>query len=41
VLAAVCQAAGAPVIVETPAAGQAEDIAFLRSRLGHDAGRDA
>jgi deoxyribonuclease-4 len=37
VLAAVCQAAGAPVIVETPAAGQAEDIAFLRSRLGYDA----
>jgi deoxyribonuclease-4 len=34
-LVAVCQAAGVPVIVETPAAGQAEDIAFLRSRLGH------
>lgn len=33
-LAAVCAAAGAPVIVETPAAGQAADIAFLRERLG-------
>lgn len=36
VLAAVCAAAGAPVLVETPAAGQADDIAFLRSRLGHE-----
>ncbi|HEY0637977.1 MAG TPA: deoxyribonuclease IV [Pseudonocardiaceae bacterium] len=35
-LAAVCAAAGAPVLVETPAEGQAADIAFLRSRLGRD-----
>ncbi|NMI01533.1 deoxyribonuclease IV [Pseudonocardia acidicola] len=34
VLAAVCSAAGAPVVVETPAEGQAADIAFLRERLG-------
>jgi deoxyribonuclease-4 len=34
VLAAVCAAAGAPVVVETPAEGQAADIAFLRERLG-------
>jgi deoxyribonuclease IV len=34
VLAAVCAAAGAPIVVETPAEGQAEDIAFLRERLG-------
>ena len=33
-LAAVCAAAGAPVVVETPAEGQAADIAFLRERLG-------
>jgi deoxyribonuclease-4 len=33
-LVAVCAAAGAPVIVETPAEGQAADIAFLRSKLG-------
>ena len=33
-LLAVCAAAGAPVVVETPADGQAEDIAFLRERLG-------
>jgi deoxyribonuclease-4 len=33
-LVAVCAAAGAPVVVETPAAGQAADIAFLRERLG-------
>lgn len=33
-LAAVAAAAGAPVIVETPAEGQAADIAFLRERLG-------
>jgi deoxyribonuclease IV len=26
--------AGAPVVVETPAAGQADDIAWLRERLG-------
>lgn len=32
-LAAVCAAAGAPVVVETPAEGQAADIAFLRERL--------
>ena len=34
VLVGVCAAAGAPVVVETPAPGQAADIAFLRSRLG-------
>lgn len=34
VLAAVCAAADAPVIVETPAEGQSADIAFLRERLG-------
>jgi deoxyribonuclease-4 len=33
-LVGVCAAAGAPVVVETPAEGQAADIAFLRSRLG-------
>jgi deoxyribonuclease-4 len=33
-LVAVCAAAGAPVVVETPADGQADDIAFLRERLG-------
>jgi deoxyribonuclease IV len=33
-LVAVCAAAGAPVVVETPAPGQADDIAFLRERLG-------
>ncbi|MGD9989248.1 deoxyribonuclease IV [Pseudonocardia sp.] len=33
-LAAVAEAAGAPVVVETPAEGQAADIAFLRARLG-------
>lgn len=33
-LVAVCAAAGAPVVVETPADGQAADIAFLRERLG-------
>lgn len=33
-LVAVCAAAGAPVVVETPAEGQAADIAFLRGRLG-------
>jgi len=32
-LAAVCAAAGAPVVVETPAEGQAADIAFLREKL--------
>ncbi len=32
-LVAVCAAAGAPVVVETPAEGQAADIAFLRERL--------
>ncbi|WP_211266863.1 deoxyribonuclease IV [Nonomuraea candida] len=30
---AVCRAAGAPVVVETPAEGQADDIAFLRKNL--------
>jgi deoxyribonuclease-4 len=35
-LAQVCAAAGAPVLVETPANGQAADIAFLRARLGRD-----
>ncbi|MET0234406.1 MAG: deoxyribonuclease IV [Kibdelosporangium sp.] len=34
VLAAVVAAAGAPVVVETPSEGQAEDIAFLRQALG-------
>jgi deoxyribonuclease-4 len=33
-LAAVVAAAGATVVVETPADGQAEDIAFLRQALG-------
>ena len=33
-LVAVCAAAGAPVVVETPAEGQSDDIAFLRDRLG-------
>jgi deoxyribonuclease IV len=33
-LVRVCAAAGAPVVVETPAEGQAADIAFLRERLG-------
>ncbi|MGI9000811.1 MAG: deoxyribonuclease IV [Pseudonocardia sp.] len=33
-LAAVCVAAAAPVVVETPESGQAADIAFLRERLG-------
>jgi deoxyribonuclease IV len=33
-LAAVVVAAGAPVVVETPAEGQAEDIAFLREAMG-------
>ncbi|WP_219418823.1 deoxyribonuclease IV [Pseudonocardia nigra] len=33
-LAAVCAAAGAPVVVETPAEGQTDDIVFLRERLG-------
>jgi deoxyribonuclease-4 len=32
-LVAVCAAAGAPVVVETPAEGMAADIAFLRDRL--------
>jgi deoxyribonuclease IV len=32
-LVAVCAAAGAPVVVETPAEGMADDIAFLRERL--------
>lgn len=29
----VCREAGAPIVVETPAEGQAEDIAFLRKNL--------
>jgi deoxyribonuclease-4 len=33
-LVAVVAAAGAPVVVETPAEGQAEDIAFLREATG-------
>lgn len=33
-LAAVAAEAGAPVIVETPAEGQPEDIAYLREKLG-------
>ena len=32
-LVAVCSAANAPVVVETPAEGQADDIAFLRGKL--------
>jgi deoxyribonuclease-4 len=34
VLAAVCAAADAPVVLETPSAGVAEDLAFLRTALG-------
>jgi deoxyribonuclease-4 len=34
VLVAVCAAAGAPVVVETPDEGQARDVAFLRQALG-------
>ncbi|TYB56438.1 deoxyribonuclease IV [Nonomuraea sp. PA05] len=30
---AVCRAAGAPIVVETPGDGQADDIAFLRKNL--------
>ena len=37
-LVAVCAAAGAPVVVETPADGQAADVAFLRERLGASLG---
>lgn len=33
-LVAVCTSAQAPVVVETPAEGQADDIAFLRDRIG-------
>ncbi|GAA2813996.1 deoxyribonuclease IV [Saccharopolyspora taberi] len=33
-LVAVCASAGAPVVVETPGEGQADDIAFLRERIG-------
>jgi deoxyribonuclease-4 len=33
-LVAVCRQAGAPIVVETPAAGQAADVAYLRERLG-------
>src|SRR4051812_42055614 len=33
-LVAVCAAAGAPVVVETPSDGMADDITFLRERLG-------
>jgi deoxyribonuclease IV len=33
-LVEVCASAGAPVVVETPAEGQADDITFLRERLG-------
>ena len=32
-IVAVCRAAGAPIVVETPGPGQAADIAFLRERL--------
>ena len=38
-LVAVVQAAGAPVVVETPRAGQAADIALLRARLTPPSGR--
>jgi deoxyribonuclease-4 len=34
VLVEVARAAGAPVVVETPADGQAADIAYLREQLG-------
>ncbi len=34
VLTAVCAAAQAPVVLETPAAGLAEDLQYLRSALG-------
>ena len=37
-LIAVCTSAKAPVVVETPAEGQADDIAFLRSRVGSASG---
>jgi deoxyribonuclease IV len=33
-LVAVCAAADAPIVVETPAEGQADDIAFLHQALG-------
>lgn len=33
-LVAVCAGASAPVVVETPAAGQRDDIAYLREHLG-------
>lgn len=33
-LVAVCRAADAPIVVETPAEGQAADVAFLRGQLG-------
>jgi deoxyribonuclease IV len=33
-LMAIVRDAGAPVLVETPAEGQADDIAWLRERLG-------
>ena len=33
-LVAICAAAGAPVVVETPEEGQAADIAYLREKLG-------
>ena len=33
-LAEVCRTAGAPVILETPADGVAEDLAYLRENLG-------
>ncbi|MBP2704648.1 deoxyribonuclease IV [Microbispora sp. RL4-1S] len=32
-IVAVCRAAGAPIVVETPSEGQADDIAFLRKHL--------
>lgn len=36
VLAGVCAAANAPVVLETPADGIADDLAYLRSALGTD-----
>ncbi|WP_283139503.1 deoxyribonuclease IV [Rhizohabitans arisaemae] len=33
-IVAVCRSAGAPIVLETPSAGQADDIAFLREQLG-------
>ena len=37
-IAAIVRAAGCDVLVETPAAGQAEDISYLRSKTGEPRG---